>query len=146
MNTSRQIKAIRFYIGAAALVVGGFGLFMFHECSGGRLDDFVMLFSIDVAVFVCAICGYFLLQAVSHARLHAIIAVLLFVVSAIGSALIAPLMMFASKVFWPDFFRGEQGLNFIAAPVYASLLSLGLLICFLICIFFCRTNYAKPGA
>jgi glucan phosphoethanolaminetransferase (alkaline phosphatase superfamily) len=146
MNTSRQIKAIRFYIGAAVLVVGGFGIFMFYECFGGRLDDFIVLFSIDAAVFVCAFCGYFLLQAVSHARLHAAIAGLLFIVSAIGSALIAPLIMFASKAFWPGFFRGEQGLNFIAAPIYASLLSLGLLVFFLICLFFCRTHYAKPGA
>lgn len=112
----------------------------------GRLGDVIVTASIDVAVLACALCGYCLLRAVSKSRIPAIIESTLFIVSMVGSAFIAPLLMYVSKAFWPDCFRGEQGLNYCSAPIYAALLSLVLLLFFLVGLFFCRPHQDSADA
>jgi hypothetical protein len=141
METSPHIIAIRFYAIAVALVVGGLGL---GGLIVGRLDDTLVVLSIDTGVLVCALCGYFLLRAVSRARLRAPVAIALFVVSAIDSFLVAPLPVLACRALWPHLFRGEQELNFLAAPTLALLVSLALLVFFLPSLFSCRNPQANP--
>jgi hypothetical protein len=153
MNHSCSVKAIRFYFIASVLVVAGFQLYALRDCTRSHpprgiaavsLDDFIAMFSIDAAVLACAVCGCFLLRAVSQSRLHPARAVGLYVLSVIACSLIAPLLMFASQAFCPDCFRGERQLGLFAAPIISALLALGLLVFFLVSLFFCRAHHVEP--
>ena len=153
MKTSRQIKAIRFYVVGASLVVGGFLFFAFkrdiwaYMIEGnwrGSSDDIIAILSIGTAVFACALCGYVILRAVSRSKLNVPNSMVYFFSNQILSAFIAPLLMLASRAFFPDSFRGELQQGFFAAPVISFLLSLGLLVLFLISLFFFRIPHDKP--
>ena len=103
MNHSRSVKAIRFYFMASVLVVAGFQLYAIRRARGlpqwilaTSLDDIIGTFSIDAAVLACAVCGCFLLRAVSQSRIHPARAVGLYVLSIIACSLIAPVLMIAN--------------------------------------------------
>jgi hypothetical protein len=163
MNTSRQIKAIQTYVGVAALIVIGFSVFagvtMWRDliqafrvvgdlcfAQAWFAEEVILSVSIGATIFACALCGYFLLRAVSDSRLHAVMSGFLFVLLALSFVFIPPLLMFASQIFRPDVFRSDSQMNFFLAPLITSVFLLGLLIAFVVSLFFCRHSHAKPGA
>jgi len=157
MNDIHQIKAIRFILAAAALIIGGTAAFGFvtayyfyvpgaHMSGLAFTEHMILCVVIGTAVFVCVSAGYFLFRAVSQSRLHAGKAAICFVLFAIGSAFIPQLLMVASRAFWPDAFHGDAGWNFLLAFMMTALFLIGLVIIFIVSLIFRRQTNAKRAA
>jgi len=103
----------------------------------------IMCVSAGTAIFVCASCAYFLLRAVFLARLHAVMALVVYTLLTIGADFIPGMLMVQSKAIWPFVFSGDQELEIFLAPLLTMRYLIPLLIAFVIGLVCCYKHKAK---